>query len=193
MAAEPILGSIHVFGFQFAPVNYAYCNGALLNVSQNTALFSLLGTTYGGNGVNTFGLPDLRGRVPNGQGQGPGLQIYSIGQIGGTETTTLTQLQMPQHTHAFTGSGTLNAVQTKGSAQIPENGSLLSRPTLQSGNDIPQIYVPAGTAGDLIPLGGLNVAGTIGVAGGSQPFSNMQPYLTMNYCIATSGIFPSRN
>ncbi len=193
MAAEPILGSVHIFGFQYQPRGYAYCNGQLLNISQNTALYSLLGTIYGGNGVNTFGVPDLRGRVPNGQGQGPSLQNYSIGQAAGTETTTLTLLQMPQHTHTFSGSGSLNAIQTKGTDQAPDSGSQLARGITKNSTDIPQIYVPAGTTGTNVPLGGLNVAGTNGITGGSQPFSNMQPYLTLNYCIATQGIFPSRS
>ena len=193
MANEPYLGSVHVFGFQFQPRGYFYCNGQLLSISQNAALFSLLGTTYGGNGVQTFGLPDLRGRMPIHQGQGPGLQNYVIGQISGTETTTLTQQQLPTHTHTFTNTSTLNAIQAKGTQQIPAAGYQLARAVNVPGNETPRIYVPAGTAGDLVPLGGLNVAGTNGLAGGSQPFSNMQPYLTMNYCIAVQGLFPSRS
>lgn len=193
MSSEPYIGAIKIFGFGFPPRGYALCNGALLSINQNTALFSLLGTTYGGNGVQTFGLPDLRGRVANGQGQGPGLQSYVMGQVAGAESITLTQQQMPQHTHMFVNTSTLNAVQAKATDQIPAAGSQLARPSLENGTDTPRIYVPAGAAGDSVPLGGVNVAGTNSVVGGSQPFSNLQPYLTLNFSIALQGIFPSRN
>lgn len=194
MAAEPYLGSVHIFGFQFQPRGYQYCNGQLLSIQQNSALFSLLGTTYGGNGVQTFALPDLRGRVPIHQFQGSGLQNYTIGQVGGTENTTLTQQQLPAHTHTFANNGsTFNVIQARGTSQIPDTGYQFGRPITQNSTDIVQIYVPGGTTGTQIPLSGLNIAGTNSIAGGSQPFSNMQPYLTMNYCIATQGLFPSRS
>lgn len=193
MANDPYLGSIATFAFFFPPRGYMLCNGQILPISQYNALFALLGTTYGGNGQQTFGLPDLRGRVVNGQGQGPGLQSYVIGQVAGAESITLTQQQMPQHTHVFTNTSTLNAVQTKGSVQEPAAGSQLARPIDQTGSVVPLIYVPSGTAGTQVPLGGVNVAGTNSIAGGSQPFSILQPYLTMNFSIATQGIFPSRN
>ncbi|KQN21205.1 phage tail protein [Sphingomonas sp. Leaf33] len=193
MGTQPFIGSIQIFGFNFAPRNYAYCNGQLLSIAQNTALFSLLGTQYGGNGTTTFALPDLRSRVPMHFGQGPGLSPRQIGEVGGTESVTLLSTQMPAHNHTFTNTSTLNATQAKGTDQIPATGSLLARPINNPANAIPQIYVPAGTVGDAVALGGLNVAGTIGVAGGSQPHPNMQPYLVLNFCIALQGIFPSRN
>src|SRR5262247_1539362 len=101
--SEPFLGQIQPFGFNFAPTGWATCDGQILSIAQNTALFSLLGTTFGGNGQTTFGLPDLRGRVPIGQGQGPGLANYTLGQTGGQETVTLITSQMPQHTHSLVG------------------------------------------------------------------------------------------
>lgn len=180
--ATPFIGEIIGFGGNFAPVNYALCQGQLLSISQNTALFSILGTTYGGNGQTTFSLPDLRGRAPIGQGQGPGLSNISLGQTGGTESATLTTPNMPVHTH------TLSAVQTKGTTQAPASGSLLARSTDSSTvNSLPEIYVPAGTAGTQVPLGG------VGAAGGSQPFSIRDPFLAINWLIALQGIFPSRN
>lgn len=193
MAAEPLLGSIHIFGFNYAPRGYLFCSGQQLSIQQNSALFALLGTQYGGNGVQTFAVPDLRGRVPNHFGQSPGTSNYVQGQVGGTEQVTLTQQQLPPHVHAFTGTGTLNAVQTKATEQAPDTGSLLARPTTRNNTDIPQIYVPAGTAGTTVPLGGVNVAGNTGIAGSGLPFSNVQPYLTLSFCIATQGVFPSRN
>lgn len=193
MSSEPYIGSVKTFAFSFPPRGYMTCQGQILSVSQNTALFSLLGTTYGGNGSTTFGLPDLRGRLVNGQGQGQGLPPYQMGQIAGTPTTTLLQSQMPQHIHTFTNNGsTLNAVQTRGTDQAPDTGSQLARAVDPNGGQ-PQIYVPTGTTGTQVALGGVNVAGTIGIAGGSQPFGIEQPYLTMNFSIAVQGLFPSRN
>jgi microcystin-dependent protein len=194
--ASPFLGSILTAGFNFAPRGYATCSGQILSIAQNTALFSLLGTTYGGNGQTTFALPDLRGRVPVGQGQGPGLSNYSLGQQAGTENTTLVTTQMPQHVHP-SPAVSVNAVNVKASEQAPQAGAFLGRgvDTAPSPDSIPEIYVPSGAASGqpLIPLGGVNVAGTTGVAGGSQPFSLLQPYLTLMQCIAVQGIFPSRN
>lgn len=187
---QVFLGQINTFGFNFAPRGFATCDGQILAISTNTALFSLLGTTYGGNGQTTFALPDLRGRSPNHQGQGPGLSNYTMGQVAGTENTTLTVNQMPQHTHTATGS--LNAVQVKATAQAPAIGSLIARSVDTSAiGSTPAIYVPTGTAGTLVALGGLSV--TNAPAGGSQPFSILDPYLTVNMCIALQGIFPSRN
>lgn len=195
MGSQPYIGSIQIFGFNFAPVGYAVCAGQLLGISQNTALFSLLGTTYGGNGQTTFALPDLRGRVPINMGQGPGQPNYVIGEVAGTTSVTITPSQLPVHTHGFssTGSG-LNAVKIKATAQTPLAGSLLARANDGSTTaSQPLVYVPAGTAGETVALGGLTVAGTIAQAGGSQPVPIMQPYLALNFCIALTGIFPSRN
>ena len=195
MGAEPFLGSVKIFGFNFAPRGFASCIGQQMSVNQNTALFSLLGTQYGGNGQTTFALPDLRGRAPIHYGTGGGLAEYTQGQSGGVETVTLITPQMPAHTHDFANNGSaLSAVQTKATTQAPAAGSLLARAADGGSSQTqPEIYVPAGTAGTTVALGGLNVAGTIASAGGGQPVSVLQPFLVLNYCIALEGIFPSRN
>lgn len=172
--ATPYLGEIRNFGFNFPPRNWAQCAGQLLSIAQNTALFSLLGTTYGGNGTTTFALPDLRGRMPIGVGQGPGLSNYVQGEVGGTETTTLLTSNMPSHTHA------LNA-KTGGGNQGAPTGHLLAASDQRNSQ-----YTSAAADTTL-------AANAIGSAGSSTPFSNMQPYLATNYCIALAGVFPSRN
>ena len=174
MGADPFLGEIYIAGFNFAPRGYATCDGQILSIAQNTALFSLLGTTFGGNGQTTFALPDLRGRVPMHFGQGPGLSARTLGEGGGQETVTLTLSQSPQHTHSLMANG------NPGTFDVP-NGHLISRET-------------AGT-----PIYGDNAspiamaANAIGNSGGNQPHNNMQPYLVLNFYIALEGIFPSRN
>ena len=192
--SQPFLGMIIQVGFNFNPRGWQLCNGQLLPISQNTALFSLLGTTYGGNGTTTFALPDLRSRVAIHQGQGNGLSDYVIGQVGGTETTTLNQNQMPIHTHTFNGStSNFQASTTKATVQVPAAGAMLAHTQDLSGKgSTPDIYLPTGSQAS-VALGGLNVAGTNSNAGGSQPFSIIQPYLTTNFVIALQGIFPSRN
>lgn len=185
--AEPYIGTIQAYGFNYAPRGWALCQGQILSIAQNSALFSLLGTFYGGNGQTTFQLPQLGGRTPIGQGQSPGMSPYSIGQIAGTETVTLTSQQMPAHTHA----GTLNASTTVGATSVPQAGNFLGAPAGQDETSLNPVavtvYVPA--AGTSVALGGLS----IGAAGGNQPFPIMQPYLTINWSIALEGIFPSRN
>lgn len=195
MATEPFIGQLSTFAFDFAPRGWAQCNGQLLSINSNAALFSLLGTMYGGNGQTTFALPDLRGRVPVGTGQLSGGSTYVQGQRAGTETVSLLATQMPTHTHVFSGSGTLNAVQTRSSAAQGATGSLLGRAidANTTGTAVPQIYVPAGTSGTQVPLGGVNVTVTNAPQGGGQAHPNIQPYTTMNTCMATVGIFPSRN
>ena len=190
--SQPYLGMIILVPYNFAPRGWAFCQGQILPINQNTALFSLLGTTYGGNGQTTFALPDLRGRVPNGMGQGPGLSNYSIGQVGGVETATLTVNQMPAHTHVITPGGLTATSRVKnaaGNRQTPVG-------------NVPAIEAAGVTAtySDQAPdasmgAGAIAISGspTAATAGGSQPFDNLQPYLTMNYCIALQGIFPSRN
>jgi microcystin-dependent protein len=166
---DPFLGEIRLFAGNFAPRSWALCNGQIMSIAQNTALFSLLGTTYGGNGQTTFALPDLRGRVPVHAGQGPGLTNYDLGQQGGTETQTLTTSQIPAHTHALNASS---------------NDETTNRPT----NAVP--------AKGGVYDGTLNATmnpGAIGATGASQPHPNVQPYTTLNYIIALEGIFPSRN
>lgn len=192
------LGQIIQGGWNFAPRGYATCAGQLLPISSNTALFSLLGTTYGGNGQTTFALPDLRGRAMIGPGQGPGLSNYDLGQASGTESTTLTINQLPAHTHTATfanNGSSFSGAPVDATLKVPSAGAVLARSvdTAVPAN-VPKIYAPAGTAATAA-FGGLNVAGTVTVnpAGGSQPFSIISPYLTIQIVIALQGIFPSRN
>jgi microcystin-dependent protein len=175
---EPFLGMIAMFGFNFAPRGWAFCNGQSMSIAQNSALFSLLGTTYGGNGTTTFNLPNLQSRVPIGMGTGPGLSNYQIGQQGGSETVTLISTEMPQHNHLMTASGDGPTQATATGASLASQG--------RTGGTMPIIYASGATT----PV---NMASTTSIAGGSQPHNNMQPYLAINYSIATTGIFPSRN
>jgi microcystin-dependent protein len=177
--SEPFLGQIQPFGFNFAPRGWAFCAGQLLSIAQNSALFSLLGTYYGGDGRVTFALPDLRGRVMINQGQGPGLPAYDIGQMAGSTNETLLITNMPQHNH------TLNASSTDATAASPSNNFLATATGAdsQGGTVTVQVYGPTATT-VMNPM-------AIGMAGGSQPFSIMQPYLTINICIALEGVFPS--
>lgn len=170
-----MIGEIRLFAGNFAPRNWAFCNGQLLSIAQNTALFSILGTTYGGNGQTTFALPDLRSRVPVHPGQGPGLSNYVLGQTAGVETVTLTQNQLPSHTHA------VNAVANGGNQAAP-TGNL---PAVES-TGTSQNYSNAAATGQMGP-------NMIGNTGGNQPFTVVQPYQCLNYIIALYGIFPSRN
>ena len=170
--SDPFLGELKLLPFNFAPRGWAFCQGQILSIAQNTALFSLLGTTYGGNGQTTFALPDLRGRVPIGQGQGPGLSPYDLGQVGGTETVTLTNANLPAHTH-----------QVRATTEDANSA--------QPGNNLPAA-VGAGAYGSQTPDTTMSVS-MIAPSGSNQPFNNVQPYLTLNWCIALSGIFPSRN
>ena len=196
--AEPFLGQIIQGGWNFAPRGWAICNGALLSIAQNTALFSLLGTQYGGDGQTTFALPDLRGRSMIGNGQGPGLAPYVNGEMAGSENTTLTIQSLPQHTHSatFTSTASLNASTTKATTQIPQAGGPLGRGVDGDNNPnaLPFIYCPANAATS-VALGGLNVAGTVTVqpTGGNQPFSILSPFNTVTMVIALQGIFPSRS
>ena len=172
---DPILGMISMFGFNFAPKYWATCDGQVLSIAQNTALFSLLGTTFGGNGQTTFQLPDLRGRVPIHQGQGPGLSNYSMGQAGGVEMVTLNIAEMPAHSHNLHANGAAG----------------------DTGSPINAIFANSGaTDREYLASGQANVnmsASAISSAGGSQPHENRQPYLVVNYCIAIYGIYPSRS
>ena len=179
---DQILGSIALFGFGFVPRGWAACDGSSLSISQNSALFSLLGTTYGGDGVNTFALPDLRGRIPLGQGQGQGLSPQTLGAQSGTENVTLTSSQMPMHNHALSAStASANSATPTGALLAMSNGALEDGTGV---TDNTYINAPVDTT--------LNSA-SIGNAGGNTPFSVMQPYLVMNYCIAVEGVFPSRS
>jgi microcystin-dependent protein len=175
LMSEPFIGQITLFAGNFAPRGWAFCQGQILAIAQNTALFSILGTTYGGNGTTTFALPDLRGRVAIQQGQGPGLPPYQLGQVGGEPTVTLTTNQMPMHNH------TLNVDPNSGD-QITPQGHVLAA----EASGAAAVYSAAQPAAAMNPA-------AIGMAGGNQPHDNMQPYLALNYIIATAGVFPSRN
>ncbi len=185
MFINPYYAQVTIFAGNFAPRNWASCNGQLLAISQNTALFSLLGTTYGGNGQTTFGLPDLRGRMAIHVGQGNGLPLVSLGEMSGAESTTLLQTQMPAHTHVFqNASGAQAATTAPGTTDIPTNN--YPAPVNGSGN----AYSTSPSAAEMAP----SVTNTVtGISGGSQPFDIRSPYLAMNYIICLFGIFPARN
>ena len=206
---EPFMGQIMQVGFSYAPRGWLTCQGQILAISQQSALFSLLGTTFGGNGQNTFALPDSRGRMFLGTGQGPGLQPFSLGQIGGTENTTLMIPNMPAHNHTavFTPSGGsfTGQVQAKsGIAQAqlsdtPTDGCFLANTADPEVSGTPLIYAPATSGGTPVNIGGVSVTGstggsvTVGLNGGTQPFSVLSPYLAVTTIIAVEGVFPSRN
>jgi microcystin-dependent protein len=174
------IGEIKTFGFNFAPKAWAQCNGQLLAINTNTALFSILGTTYGGNGVNNFALPDLRGRTPVHWGQSPGLSNVVLGQISGLETVNLTSAQMPAHTHGF------QASTAAGTKKPIANAIFADDVDTQAVDYFAPFNAPNSSYVQLHPL-------SVTSLGGSQPHSNLQPYLVINYCIALQGIFPSRN
>lgn len=171
--ADPFVAEIRIFPFNFAPRGWAWCDGQLLPLSQNTALFSLLGTTYGGNGQSNFALPDLQGRAPMHPGQGPGLSLHDLGETGGSETVTLLESEIPAHAHA------LVVVNDIGDDRIPTPDSALARSTggLLYGD-------PAGA----VPMS----PSALMQSGGDQPHNNMMPYLTFYFCIALQGVFPPR-
>lgn len=172
--AEPYVAQILIVGFNFAPYQYAFCNGQLQAINQNTALFSLIGTTYGGDGVTTFALPNLQGRAVMNWGSGAGLSSYVVGQPSGVTNVTVTQAQMPSHNHAvYAYAGTDDQGPTA-------NGWLGER-------SIPEKLFSDATTPDSVLAGGF-----VQAAGGSQPHWNQQPYLALNFCIALYGIFPSR-
>ncbi|MCP9769230.1 phage tail protein [Lacihabitans sp. LS3-19] len=173
---DPLIAEIKLFGGNFAPRGWAYCDGQLLSIASNQALFSILGTTYGGDGRTTFALPDLRGRAPIAPGTGPGLTNHQLGQRGGTETNTLNVTNLPAHTHS------MNASNDTASSGSPASNSLGT--AARGGTVLP--YAPG--AANQVAMGS-----TTGSAGGNIPFNNMQPYLALNYIIALVGIFPSRN
>ncbi len=172
---EPFLAEIRLFGFNFAPRGWALCNGQLMSISQNTALFSLLGTFYGGDGRVTFGLPNLMGSVPMGTGSGPGLTQHFQGEIGGEQFVTLVDSEMPTHRHDLMANSAPGDLPTPG-------------PSFSLARSAPFIYKTPGGAAAAQPLS----PSAVGVIGGSQPHNNMQPYLTVNFCIALQGVFPQR-
>jgi microcystin-dependent protein len=174
----PYLGQIMTVGFNFAPKTWQLCAGQLLAIQSNQALFSILGTTYGGNGIQTFALPDLRGRVPIHWGQGPGQPYYNLGETGGTETTTLLSNNLPLHNHAMS----VNNATPNNAA--PSGNYLAKGAVINNANALLYTTSAANTT---------MAASAISSTGSNQPVSVIQPYLTINYVIALSGIFPSRN
>jgi microcystin-dependent protein len=173
--ADPFVAEIRIFPFNFPPKGWAFCNGQLLPLAQNTALFSLLGTTYGGDGKSTFGLPDLRGAVPMHPGQGPGLSLYDLGEQGGSDTVTLLQSEIPAHAHFVRGRT------DPADLQGPSPARSLARST-------GAFAYQTGVAANLAAVHPTALA----PAGGSQPHNNLAPYLTLNFCIALQGVFPPR-
>jgi len=172
--ADPFVAEIRIFGFNFAPVGWAACDGQILPISQNTALFSLLGVNYGGNGSSNFALPNLQGRTPISQGTGPGLTPRQVGENGGAASVTLISSEMPSHTHAVNVASGAGAVADRANA----TGNVLGIPadaTYASGGQTPMH--PA----------------AVSLAGGNQPHNNMQPFLTFTFCIALQGVFPPRS
>ena len=169
---DPFVAEIRIFPFSFAPKGWAFCDGQILPLSQNTALFSLLGTTYGGDGKSNFALPNMQGNAPMHPGQGPGLSLHDLGETGGSETVSLLESEIPSHSHSFIAS------QADGISRLP------------AGN----------LAANMIGVNGYATPGTIvqmsdqalTPAGGDQPHNNMQPYLTLNFCIALQGVYPPR-
>ncbi|MFN2622998.1 MAG: phage tail protein [Chthoniobacterales bacterium] len=170
---DPFVAEIRIFPFNFAPKGWAWCDGQLLPLSQNTALFSLLGTTYGGNGKSNFALPDLQGRAPMHPGQGPGLSLHDLGETGGSETVSLLESEIPSHTHALMAST-----------------STANQPGPNANNSLARVQgaTPYGAATNLVPM----APEALAPAGGDQPHNNMMPYLTFYFNIALQGVYPPR-
>jgi len=179
---EPFIAEIIMFGGNFAPRGWAFCDGQLLAISSNQALFSLIGTTYGGDGRTTFALPDLRGRVPMHAGHGPGLSDRRLGAKGGTETNILNTTQLPNHTHSLAGVTVRVPVSAEDANQDEAEGKYLANGTFYHNN-------PDATYG----AGPLPLTGNMAPVGGNQAVNNMQPFQAVNYIIALQGIFPSRS
>jgi microcystin-dependent protein len=169
---DPFVAEIRIYPFNFPPKGWAFCDGQLLPISQNTALFSLLGTTYGGDGKSTFALPNMQGNAPMHPGQGPGLSLHDLGETGGSETVSLLESEIPSHSHQ------LRASLDDADLRIPQ-------PTRSLAKSNSNVYV-AGAPNTPMAAEGLTPAG------GDQPHNNMMPYLTLNFCIALQGVFPPR-
>ena len=172
--ADPFVAEIRIFPFNFAPKGWAFCDGQILPISQNTALFSLLGTTYGGDGKSTFALPDMQGNSPMHPGQGSGLSLHDLGEVGGAETVTLLESEMPLHNHVVQGNFNLGDLFTPS-------------PTVCLANSDPGSAYSTKTA-NIVQMNPQDIT----VAGGSLPHNNMMPFLTVNFCIALQGVFPAR-
>jgi microcystin-dependent protein len=177
--ANPFVAEIRIFPFNFAPTGWAFCNGQILPLSQNTALFSLLVTTYGGDGKSNFALPNLQGNAAMHWGQGPGLSLHDLGETGGSDTVTLLQTEMPSHTH------TINCI----------DGPRVAGQSGQPGNAVP--VKTGGTPANAFTIGATQnqtmATNMVAIVGGSQPHNNLMPYLTLNFCIALQGVYPPRS
>jgi len=172
--ADPFVAEIRIFPFNFAPTGWAFCDGQLLPISQNTALFSLLGTTYGGDGNTNFALPNLQGQAPMHPGQGPGLSLHNLGESGGSDTVTLLTSQIPGHNHA------LMASNQPGEDASPTGEAL--------GRSVGAALYQTNTAQNLVAM----APAALVVSGGGQPHNNLMPYLTLSFCIALQGVYPPR-
>ena len=173
--ADPFVAEIRIFPFNFAPKGWAFCDGQILPLSQNTALFSLLGTTYGGDGKSNFALPNMQGNVPMHPGQGPGLSLHDLGENGGQETVTLIESQLPSHSH------------TLGSAGAAPDKISPTNAAWARGTAVPNQKLYGNAAGATATM-----PSAFGDSGGTTPHNNMQPYLTLNFCIALEGVYPPR-
>ncbi len=171
---DPFVAEIRIFPFNFAPKGWAFCDGQILPLSQNTALFSLLGTTYGGDGKSNFALPNMQGNAPMHPGQGPGLSLHDLGEMGGAESVTLLQSEIPAHSH-----GVMAATIDNADSNVPTNNNI--------GKASTKVFNIA-IAGSQVQMN----PSTIGITGSSLPHNNMMPYLTLNFCIALQGVYPPR-
>jgi len=173
---DPFVAEIRIFPFSFAPKGWAFCDGQILPLSQNTALFSLLGTTYGGDGKSNFALPNLQGSAPMHPGQGPGLSLHDLGETGGSDTVTLLESEIPSHSHALQGS-------------IHNANAGTPSPNVAMGHSTPAFMYKTPTGN---PQPAAMADSALVPAGGDQPHNNLMPYLTLNFCIALQGVFPPR-
>jgi microcystin-dependent protein len=177
--ADPFVAEIRIFPFYFAPSGWAFCNGQIMSISQNTALFSLLGTTYGGDGRSSFALPNLQGSAPMHTGQGPGLSVHDLGETGGSDTITIITSEMPIHAHNI---NCLDGARVGGQGGQPGNAV-----PAKTGGVPANAYTSGATQNQVMP------SAMVGIVGGNLPHNNMMPYLTLNFCIALQGVFPPRS
>jgi microcystin-dependent protein len=180
--SAPFVAEIRIFPYNFAPTGWALCNGQILPIAQNTALFSLIGTYYGGNGQSTFALPNLMGMVALHQGQGAGLSAYFLGQSAGSETVALLQTEIPGHNHSFNVTNTVGTVTASGGNQLAKG----QKGNVVTGVTQARVYSTGASNSTLNPTTAM------GPTGGDQPHNNLMPYMALNYCIALQGVFPPR-